>query len=560
MPDECLLYPFSYLKNAADALQCEYINESANIFAQIEAADGPQRKEKRLMNWKRGGIYKISAQSSRVCRLYRRNAEAFVQRRRMALKDEATEDSDYMNSLFDSVAIWTCAEALYFHDKSTPLLAERLMEWVNKSDPQPDAEEGVDIMSVRPPCSHPSYWNYILRAVLRGLNQQAALCLQQGGLLNEYPDLNSTTLQTIADLLRNAPRGSSLQNTQECIRRWKSWLLNVQGALRHLRIANPVVLSGLRKILEILSGHKPTIYGLSESWYEALAAVALFSIPFECLDREDVIDLCKGLIEDSNQGFEVDTTLDYQKACAALCTGNVPQAIFFASSVDIGLGAQLADLLDRENYLAEFEDPGLGTMSLRDHLLLEVAELSSLDSRSWTSAVIYWHAIGELGINRLAETITHVLPKSEEHAYELLDTCSSHDLREEHQLIAKSWAKQMQLAQRYSIALRFYEIAESYVDVEYLCWNFFQKSLSEGRPLKFKDQTQELLDNPSSSSAVIATIMAPYGCLQTYYRLQSTPSSEAATNCLISLLTFDSLPRKFVPMLIAELCTLFQGN
>jgi nuclear pore complex protein Nup85 len=174
------------------------------------------------------------------------------------------------------------------------------------------------------------------------------------------------------------------------------------------------------------------------------------------------------------------------------------------NDLDIWLAAHLADLFDK---LAMLPDEERFDMSLRDHFLLEYADLLAMHPRHasfWDIIVDYLYAAGPEGRLRLKEFIMHVGldappptispdaadeddamevdiadPKLE-HFAKIREVCASHELEEEFEAISQIIADRMVKSGQYGIAATIYATSGNAVGMSDLADSLLGVYVAEG--------------------------------------------------------------------------------
>ena len=544
------MYEFQYASHGSDQLKRAFINDCSILFEELQGMFDDNDSALPLI--------------SRISHLYLVKHDEYIKRRQIEL--ESDPDDAYMqlnlDILLDSASIWRCMAAICLPPEPNVTLSEGLLEWVNRSDPRPDPEEGIDIMKMRPPCSHPAYWDYVYRTVMRGLFMQAASCLQQGGLATVDPSVTQE-IRILTDLLRSALRGKQLRYTHESIRKWKVWRSEVLAAARDLEINDPDIRSAILVIYDLLSGDVQMILTLAEGWQEAVASLTFLAYPLECASLDDVSRVYDQVMQGGQ--FAVDETLEVERACSLVCSGRIPQAITASTALDSGLGVHFADVMVKLGIMAEYNDDSVD-ISLRDFLLLEHGEICAFNRETIDAAFRYWKAVesGE-GVSRIQEAIVHVYLNEVEDVEKMMRIAEDLELEFERARIAAVWARRRQSNEQYAEAVEYYDRACNYEAIKGLIWKLCQDALLNDGKLMLDEKLETLLSHPGSgSSPAIATMLAPLACLMTFFKLKKSRDFEQSITYLFALAQFKFLPKRLSLLLLSHLLPildiLFDGN
>lgn len=488
---------------------------------------------------------------NRICKSYRIATEEAINE----YKNNDEADQDILMTLVDSYTLLHCIEAIYLNlgDKN---YSELIIEWVNRSDPQPSQEDGLAIMTSRTPCLHPRFWPYVHKAALRGLFKQVISCLQQSDIESIEPKAAEVINMTI-DILETFPSFKKPFDDKNILK-WRHWRGKVINCIRTLKLDNLEISSSFRYLFEIISGDRDAIFRESDTWQECLGALILLNDPINCRTVKDIYRIYDSVVK-GEDSFTVDETLPVESACAALFYGNIPKAMIQALQIQSGIAAHIADLLLKAGILEEFETNEY-PLSLRDYLVLSYADQLITNQDTWKIALIYWKTVPEIGIRRIKTVLPQIPLTSDERTEEVLSFCEQFHLDEEACMIASIWAKELERKKKLGSAVLLYDRVNNSYQIDQINWFLFETSLIQGYPVVVDQLMETFLMSPYSSSRSIASLLAPYAILNKFYQLKIEGKRCAAAHYLASLIKAVDIPKKYMLLLLTEMLFFLDGK
>lgn len=468
-----------------------------------------------------------------------------------------------LDSLWEVESAWRCAEAIYFPPSSPYTLSTGILDWVNAYDPQPIADDGLEIMAYRIPYQHPGFWPYVNKTAIRGLFEQTISCLEMSGLTKEWPVLKETVDELI-DILRYSPcmHQKRIRSVSDFERRWKLWrsrLANLRHVVKKHRDIDSEVLDDFVVLLDILNGNKEVIMLSCAHWQEYFSALAFLYDPLDCKNPED-ISLLYQLATGEDSKFYVNGTIEYEQICVNLCSNEPLNAIKHAYLLDLGLAVHLADLLSKSGHLRDYiteEYP----ITLREHLILEYGQCV-LESRNlWQTSFAYWKCVADSGYQRIKACIPYV-PLSDMDAKETaLQLCKQLKLRDEAQLVLTHWADELIARNHYGEALIALDNAANYSALNRVTWELFDICIAEKKSFSpDKDELlYELFSSPKACTPTLASIISPAATIHQYFFYLQHKKELNASELLVGLLTMVDFPSSRFPKLL-ELLHEFLNN
>ena len=347
----------------------------------------------------------------RVSGLYRAAARDYMEK----LEAQAEPDVDLLQRWQSIHTILHLAEVLYLpaDGRGAAVVGEELLHWLNSFDFAPTTEEGQEIAEAAVPHAHPSYWDYVLRCVLRGFHGAAASVLKS---LNKH---HSAAVRRVAgkaaSLLSSLPRSTAFGMEHEFIAAHRNWIGKVRTVISSLEqeMDDMEAEAGhteesederleyeaqFRCLFELMAGVKDRIFEACEDWREALGAWGTLVQP--TLKRDDV----PGTVDIIFEQFPVDGTLATEMVQSYLVKGDVAQAMSRSKEVDIWLSAHLGDLLDKSGLLEDSDKES----KLRNDLIMEYARTMLEEEGLWRISIDYLSVCGEAGRRKMREVILSV--------------------------------------------------------------------------------------------------------------------------------------------------------
>lgn len=221
----------------------------------------------------------------------------------------------------DVYAIWSFTQLLYFpfDGRGEGIVAEEVLDWINRVDVAPTTEEGLEITSANTPHEHDNFWPYIYKCIIRGFHKTATQPLHS--LLSHPTKSISTTAERLISLLYTFPRSTTYQFEHDYLAAHRLWrdeakrtLSSIADLAQYADEFAKDVFDDITLALQLLCGKKNKIFEVADDWRECLAAFGLFVVP--SLRRDDI----PSVIDEIFKQLPLDTTLPDQCIEAALAT------------------------------------------------------------------------------------------------------------------------------------------------------------------------------------------------------------------------------------------------
>ncbi|EIW66274.1 hypothetical protein TREMEDRAFT_70200 [Tremella mesenterica DSM 1558] len=305
------------------------------------------------------------------------------------------------------------------------LLGEELLDWVNDVDPAPDNIQGQEIMQVKEPWSHPSFWPYIIRCILRGFHLPASSFLRTLSS-HRHPPISKLgmLLSTHLSLFPRSHNTAAYPLDHQFLTAHRKWVGRFKAELAAFIGGRPKgqwleeTLPGgsvgetgkwssnerdFRTVIELMEGKPDRVLEESADWREAVGAWGI--LVDVGLRRDDLPEVTDRILAK----IPADSTVLDDNIQASLCSGDIVKALTSCHELDVWLAAHLSDIFDKLVMIPDDEERF--DMSLRDYFLLEYTDLLQNNPKHlafWRIIADYLSAAGDEGRCRLREFILHV--------------------------------------------------------------------------------------------------------------------------------------------------------
>ncbi|CCF48279.1 hypothetical protein NDA11_002929 [Ustilago hordei] len=553
---------------------------------------------------------------NRISEHYARAVQDYLER--IQLDDSV--DTAQFQAWRDAQTILRLAELLYYpkDGRGISVVGEELLHWLNSFDVAPTTEEGQMIAESAVPHEHPSYWDYVLRCLLRGFHTSAASVLKS--LDSHSSPVIQRVAQKAAKLLSTLPRSTKFSMEHEFVAAHRSWLGSVRKLISSLEAEMDEMEAEaghteqvederleyeaqFRCLLELMAGVKDRIFEACEDWREALGAWATLVHP--TLKRDDVPTTAAIILEK----FPIDGTIPGEAVQQHLIKGEVRQAVQKAQQVDIWLGAHLGDLADKVGLLEDEQQAE--TSDLRQDLLLKYAQDLLDEQGLWRIGIDYLAACGPEGRKKISHVILSVPlhgPGLEEEddddtmdqgadgndarssnksselarAEQVLRACSEHGLETEARVVCRRMSRSLMEQGQYGVAIAYCvrasdtvlirtiadRILGEYVTKGSQAFNeivdSFPSSLispADGLDLNGEDMVDEQkLTLSKHARGFFSKRLAFLARFRDFHRLYADGQWAAAAGLLVELVTTEAAPERFLAVLLVDAIPLLEDG
>ncbi|OAV95766.1 Nup85 Nucleoporin [Puccinia triticina 1-1 BBBD Race 1] len=402
VPDQSL-----YLINATDfkPSRRSFITRSYEVFSGLQRVVQLCEEEEGMAQdqiYLPGGV---CLPSTSQLKYYYRIGNQYV----VALKDYLTElekDEAKNSEEIDLVLQMTQVFSLFVlvhvpaDGRGDAIVSEEVLDWVNRTNPQPPKEEGEELSAMMIPYEHVNFWPYIQACVIRGHLTQACALLKPYTKTHN-PTLNQLMTVTLS-LIKSAPRSTSFDNELAFTVAVEKFREAVERSLITLESEMNVIFENEKNrvdtenafdeddlvhfqasykiLLEILSGDEDRISEACFDWQEALGAHLLWVNPF--CKRDDLPIVMKKITTD----WPIDQTSLLDLATSSIMNGDIASLLQAASQMDQWLICHLADLIDKLGISVPDHSRGFYICDFVDYL--------SVDQGLWRLMIAYLGTVG----------------------------------------------------------------------------------------------------------------------------------------------------------------------
>lgn len=493
---------------------------------------------------------------------------AFVDTVSQYVDASVARDYDLLQSLLEALHASSFAP-----EQTRP---ELVVRWINRYDPKPDNALVDAVMYNTPlPYTHASFWLYVTALVTRGLFAQAALSLRAlkfDELEHICPVLHAQFGDLAALVASYEPMAQKGQFAA-----WKRAASDFRAALATADVGaeHAAAAASIRDVAGVLCGLVRTIAAHTSTWYDMYGALALFHV------REGA---------DADHAELAVAEKGVPPAEAALCDAvrhRHMRLLLAIDRLDPATAAYVSRLMEWHGCLAVDADgihdgdlaKDLSSISVTVH----GGSVSDYLLTRHAYECLEVHALAPVGVGLLAS----VVPLSSAHVRAVLQEflphyeCFTNDDME--------WA--LTLCAKFALAdtaLRLYlrqgekslrlghvfealsmwarcfggpakESAAAMARIHAVCWGLFQDSLLRGAPV-----ADELLANIVRGDVgfavppVLRQCLAPYAVLAEYWLGRADTARSISR--VFHLLRMRHMPRRFAPLLLAQLLPMFREH
>lgn len=475
----------------------------------------------------------------------------------------------------DLVLLLECLRAAKFCQVESQR-PELFAHWVNRYDPQPDNQFIEQVMYLAPkPYKHQNFWDkYLPKLIMRGMFEQAALSLRTSKfeeLAESCPKLHSEIEDLVTVIGSYTGMAANGQFAE-----WKFTVCEFRDSLKSdLGLLSPeyvLIGSQIHRLLSIMSGLPKTTSEFASSWYELFGALALFQVRDDSSVYGDYFAMAT-----AEKGLDV--SLEVEKAFADILRGKYLKVVLSIDRYDPPTAAYVSRLLELkgcfQDYYSEVPENSPRLVStylltrhayecLHVHLLVPVG----------TGLLLYPIVEDSNARKVIAEFIPHYEAFTNDDLEWALTLCTKLNLTETVKLLyMKQGEKSLDeghiyealnmLASCYDDAPGSESSAQAMRRVHHISWDLlFQDCL-----LNSSAVPDELLENIIKNKVdplfkvnpVVRQCISPYAVLSEYFESDGQDLGKDLLR-LFHLLRFKHMPRKFVPLLLAQFLPVLEDS
>lgn len=511
------------------------------------------------------------------------------------------EEIDYQDiDKYETVlCILDCLQAnIFYGDINTRPLY--LVKWINRFDPQPEKELLEDVMlHTTKPYRHPLFWNkFISKLITRGLVDQAIVSIKKSGY-EELQDEEVQLYQVIEDFVNLLETYNSMA-LRDQFAHWKLSCCEFRDVFYKFKdniksSDNSVMLSQLHDLVSILTGLPKTISYYCDSWYEIITSLSLYQIRDDKSIYSEYFNI--SLKEKPPLFIESgDIIKQTEKAFLNIFEGNLLHVLTRIAEVDSCCASLISMLLELKGLLTDYYSFDQ-QKSLED--LMKGKTISEYLLTTYAFQCLNNHHLVPVGIGILLNEKIASSSQSIENNKKIVEgflpkySCLTNDdlewclticaklglvstASELYRLYGTRSLKEGYLFEALNMLIHCYNGEEhpketnekGMKEVHHIIWDLiFQDSLVNNRPIDdelINNIVAHKIDASLEIHPLIKQCLSPYAVLYEFYN--SIPKKGSLVNCkpakqylsrLIHLLEFMHLPKRFYPLLLAQLIPFF---
>ncbi|KAF9926314.1 Nucleoporin nup85 [Linnemannia zychae] len=458
-------------------------------------------------------------------------------------KPEIEQETILMESFS---AIWQLAETMFLTSDRNRPIAYMFSEWLATHETSQDAELGKTLLADSSKLTHPDFWSYIRRCLLRGMFESATFILNQT-LSDEEDEKVANALEALLRVFHDIPTSEKPLPFEELyahhIKKFtKSPYVKYLG-------------NGATQVMKVLSCDVEEIIEVSESWEEAVSGTLLFVNP-DC-ERENLGPILETCLPPFLETTDV-TLLDRIKI-AILQLDDV-KTIRLCGEFHPWLVAHLSNVLQQYGYLdmdaidlQDIATNGWDT-SIRDFYIIGYAQSLMSNLSLWEISAGYLLRCGHTGRSMLSEWICHVPLDSIEKAQKVLKFCQENGLKDSLRSINRIMAVEEEKRGEYARAIQHFIVSRDLDRVAKVVDNLFLGYLERGQ---FDSQDTfdsiEQLDTTSTHVHFLRSYVE-------FHRAYKNGKVVQAGDSLIKLLASGKVPKQYWIVLLMDALPLLENK
>ncbi|EGV65884.1 Nucleoporin nup85 [Yamadazyma tenuis] len=508
-------------------------------------------------------------------------------------------DSDYPLNYECLLSIIDCLHANVFYN-SVNEKPNHLVRWVNRFDLKPEEELVEEIMvKTTTPYQHPLFWTkFIAKLITRGLSDQSANAIKNSGYEHLKED-DIELFQLIEDFIGLLESYNTMSLKKE-FAQWKLSCCEFRDLIPKLKTnikspANIIVLEQIHDLAYILTGLPKTTANYCDTWYEIVTCLSLFQIRDDDSMYPQYFDIAleekPPLLIDSE-----DILKSTERAFLNVFEGSYLHVLTKIDEIDSATAALVSRLFELKglfsNYYTIDDDKDLNRLrtgkTISEYLLTKFA-FQCLNTHPLAPV-----GIGILlneniessvsSINNNKTIIEEYLPKYQCKSNDDLEWCLTICAKlglvttasELYRIYGTKSLKDGYLYEALNMLVNCYSAdgnleanQKGMKEVHYIVWELiFQDTLLNNRPIKdelINNVVKHETDPTFEVHPVIKQCLSPYAVLFEFYNSISNPiapdttviMAKSKTSRILHLLEFTHLPKKFYPLLLAQLIPFF---
>lgn len=512
------------------------------------------------------------------------NYRTFVENVKAGLEDED------LDAYYDLQSLLECIQANEF----APQLRQKpelIVSWINKYDPKPDNDWISDIMYGSPkPYLHPQFWTTYLGTLLtRGMFEIANQSISN----SKFAELeeNCPQLFSIISDFQTLISSYTSMALKGLFPEWKRTACEMRDNFKKLREGieeqeHVLIASQIRDLLGVITGFPKTVSSFVTSWYELYGALSLFQV------RDDSEDVFQDYYELSvkEKGFSAS---DLEEAYHDLFNGRYLRVILAVDRYDPATAAYIGKLFELKGLLSSYYDDAL-VKSLEEPKQPSQRKISDYFLIRHAFECLECHPLVPVALGILMKPLISHLPENVVLSKTVVDQflphyqCFTNDdlewalticsklklTRTINKLYLQQGERSLEDGHLYEAMNMFVncydeslseESTSAMEKIHYIVWEvLFASSLLLGKPCE-DELIYNIITHKVDPSFVVHPVirqcLAPYAVLVEYLQyIEDSNAFSKKLSRLFHLIRFKFMPRKFVPLLLAQLLPFFYEN
>lgn len=479
---------------------------------------------------------------------------------------------------------------------------ELLCKWVNRYDSKPDQELVEEIMINSPkPYLHAQFWNtYLAQLITRGCFNEATDVLKNSKFeeLEETEPSLYSIIQDFQTLIGNYQSLSLKGQFREWILKaselrdsYSNFKADIKGS------ENVLIADQIYELVCGITGLTKTLSALTSTWYELFLALSLYHTPDDELVTIENYNIAirekpAGLVDD----FEDDEEILVEHAFINILEANLLKVLETIAIFDQATAAYVSRLFELKGVLTSYYQGLFHTHTANELLSKRTVSEYLLTKNAYEN--LNFHPLVPAGLGILMNPDISLSVESAKNNRKVIsdflpnfDFKTNDDLEWGLTICAKlnlvSTAKKLYLkygkkslkdghiyealnmfVQCYDPDSGSEESSEGMTQVHDLVWNsLFQDSLINNRPVKdelINNIVEHKVDEKFEIHPVNRQCLSPYAVLIEFFKslekIDESTSPMKVLSKLVHLIRFNHLPKKFIPLLLAQILPFFHNK
>ncbi|KAG9325016.1 hypothetical protein KVV02_000525 [Mortierella alpina] len=368
--------------------------------------------------------------------------------------DVASGSNQEIELMETFASIWQLADSMFFTADEKMPIAFMLVDWLANHVAGIDVQVGETLLGATRRLSHPDFWPYIIRCVLRGMKMSIVFMLEQTVNDEENED-DADAMDGFLRIVRGMPSKETTgadSKSQERHRKWVEQCLLFMKSPKLTRLG-----AEAKTALKIMTGDEEAILNATDLWEEAFTAITLYTDP-NCA-RDALGPILRICVSYYLEGRDIS---ELEKIKIAIFEQDAITTVRHCGRFHPWLVAHLADVLQQYGYLnmSDIRLQDIATTGwdsdIRDFFIMSYAQSLMSDSTLWEVIAGYLLNSGHSGRAMLSEWLCHVPLESSEKAQKVLKFCIDNGLTDSLRSINRVMGVEEEKRGHYGLALQHF--------------------------------------------------------------------------------------------------------